>query len=123
MFFETYDQDGCVEWVHDCIGDCPGFYEVSDPHDDGEDFCEWFTNVDISPDFHSAKIYFSVYDAKKLRRETVSEMNRLTKAFKKYLSPQLHLRVTPDLRFIYDERYEYGEKIERLIKTIDDNDS
>ena len=49
-------------------------------------------------------------------------MNNLTKAFKKYLAPQLHLRVTPDLQFIYDETLEYSEKIEELIKSIKDKE-
>jgi len=47
-------------------------------------------------------------------------LNNLTKAFKKYLAPQLHLRVTPDLRFIFDETLEYSEKIENLIKSMKD---
>ena len=46
----------------------------------------------------------------------------LHKVFKKYLAPQLHLRVTPDLQFIYDETLEYSEKIEELIKSIKDKE-
>ena len=80
------------------------------------------TNVNISPDFQFAKIYFSVYQPKKETNEIETGLNNLTKAFKKYLAPQLHLRVTPDPQFIYDETLEYSEKIEELIKSIKDKE-
>jgi len=44
-----------------------------------------FTNVDLSPDFHLAKVYFSVYQPKKEIQDIERELNRLTKAFKKKL--------------------------------------
>ena len=43
-----------------------------------------FTNVNISPDFQFAKIYFSVYQPKKETNEIETGLNNLTKAFKKY---------------------------------------
>mgnify|MGYP001156880555 FL=1 len=76
-----------------------------------------FTNVDIAPDFKSAKIFYSILNPKLSNEELNIEINKKRKAFKKYMSPQLHLKNIPDLRFYMDNSLEYGEKIERLLKT------
>ena len=76
-----------------------------------------FSNVDVAPDLRSAKVYYSVLGRKKSDQEINIEMNKKRKAFKKYMSPQLHLKNIPDLRFYMDNSLEYGEKIERLLKT------
>ena len=44
------------------------------------------------------------------------EINKKQKAFKKFMSPQLSLRYTPDIRFILDETLAYSEKIDNLLK-------
>jgi len=77
-----------------------------------------FTSVDLSPDFHLAKVYFSVYQPKKEIQEIERELNRLIKAFKKYMGPELHIRTTPDLQFIFDESMVYHEKIEEVLNSI-----
>ena len=43
-------------------------------------------------------------------------MNKKQKAFKKYMSPQLSLRYTPDIQFYLDETLAYSEKIDSLLK-------
>ena len=75
-----------------------------------------FTDVDIAPDFKSAKIYYSILNPKLSNDQVNIEINKKRKAFKKYMSPQLHLKNIPDLRFYMDNSFEYGEKIERLLK-------
>ena len=76
-----------------------------------------FTNVDIAPDFKSAKIFYSILNPKLSNEEINIAINKKRKAFKKYMSPQLHLKNIPDLRFYMDDSLEYGEKIERLLKS------
>ena len=44
------------------------------------------------------------------------EINKRRKAFKKYMSPELQLKSTPDLRFYHDESFIYGKKINQLLK-------
>ena len=76
-----------------------------------------FTHVDLAPDFKSAKIFYSILNPKLSNEEVDIEINKKRKAFKKYMTPQLHLKNIPDLRFYIDNSLEYGEKIERLLKT------
>ena len=77
-----------------------------------------FSNVDVAPDLRSAKVYYSVLGRKKSDQEINIEMNKKRRAFKKYLSPELHLKYIPDLRFFIDESFTYGDKINKLMKEI-----
>ena len=75
-----------------------------------------FTDVDISPDLKNAKIFFSILNQKLPDNELEIEINRKQKAFKKYLSPELHLRNTPRIQFVIDKKYSYQEHIDSLLK-------
>ena len=75
-----------------------------------------FTHVDISPDLRSAKVFYSVLGRKKSDEEINIAINKRRKAFKKYMSPELQLKSTPELRFYHDESLIYGEKINQLLK-------
>ena len=74
-----------------------------------------FTSVDMSPDLKNAKIYYSVLNQKFPDYELDIEINKKQKAFKKYLSPELHLRATPKIRFINDKQFLYQENIGNLL--------
>jgi len=74
-----------------------------------------FTSVDMSPDLKNAKIYYSVLNQKFPDYELDIEINKKQKAFKKYLSPELHLRATPKIRFINDKQFLYQENIDNLL--------
>ena len=75
-----------------------------------------FTNVDVAPDLRSAKVFYSVLSGKISVSKIEVEMNKKQKAFKKFMSPQLSLRYTPDIQFILDETLAYSEKIDNLLK-------
>ena len=74
-----------------------------------------FTDVDISPDLKNAKIFFSVLNPKLSNNNLEIEINRKQKAFKKFLSPELHLRTTPSILFVSDKKLSYREKIDSLL--------
>ena len=74
-----------------------------------------FTSVDISPDLKNAKIFFSVLNQKISDDELEVVINKKQKAFKKFLSPELHLRTTPKIQFIHDKKLTYQEKIDNLL--------
>ena len=57
-----------------------------------------FTDVDISPDLKNAKIFFSVLNQKLPDDKLEIEINKKQKAFKKFLSPELRLRITPKIQ-------------------------
>ena len=75
-----------------------------------------FTNVDVAPDLRSAKVFFSILSGKHSDSKIELELNKKRKAFKKFMSPQLSLKYTPDLRFYLDHSLELSEKINKLLK-------
>ena len=75
-----------------------------------------FTNVDVAPDLRTAKVFYSILSGKLPDSKVDIEINKKQKAFKKFMSPQLSLRYTPDIRFILDETLAYSEKIDNLLK-------
>ena len=77
-----------------------------------------FTSVDISPDLKNAKIYYSVINQNFSDSELELALNKKQRAFKKFLSPQLHLRSTPKIQFFNDKKFSYQEKIKRLINEL-----
>jgi len=78
-----------------------------------------FTYVDVAPDLRSAKVYYSVLGRKKSDEEIYIEINKKRKAFKKFMSPEIQLKNTPDLHFYHDESLVYGDKINKLLHNID----
>ena len=75
-----------------------------------------FTSVDVAPDLRTAKVFYSVLSPKSSDINIEIEMNKKQKAFKKFMSSQLTMRYTPDIRFILDETLAYSEIIDRLLK-------
>ncbi len=80
-----------------------------------------FTGTSVSPDLRYAKVFFSVINPKMDIRDITIEMNKLRKAFKKFMAPELHLKNIPDLRFYYDETNSYTHKIESIFNSISYN--
>ena len=75
-----------------------------------------FTSVDVAPDLRTAKVFYSILSSNLSDSKIEIEINKKQKAFKKFTSPQLSLRYTPDIRFILDESLAYSEKIDNLLK-------
>ena len=77
------------------------------------------TGADVSDDLSFAKIYFtSLSDLNK--NDITKEVNEASKMVRKFVASKMNLRQTPNLRFIYDESIEYGNKIEKIIKKINE---
>lgn len=75
-----------------------------------------FTNVDVAPDLRTAKVFYSVLSGNLPDSKVDVEINKKRRAFKKFMSPQLSLRYTPDIRFILDKTLVYSEKIDNILK-------
>ena len=81
-----------------------------------------FTLVDVSPDLRSAKVFYSVLNPKVKIDSIEKEMNKLRKAFRKYLGGQLNTKNIPELKFYIDESHKFSEEIDKLIKEIKSED-
>jgi ribosome-binding factor A len=76
------------------------------------------TGVKMSPDLKSAKIYFTCHGGEKNKDAVAAGFGSARGFFKRTLAKQLRLRYMPELKFFYDESFDYGERIEKVLKTI-----
>jgi ribosome-binding factor A len=76
------------------------------------------TAVEMSPDLKLARIYYATSGKAQEVEAATTAMNKAQGFFKRKLARQLHLRYMPELKFYYDESYEYGSHIEQLLKTV-----
>ena len=77
------------------------------------------TAVDVSNDLSFAKVYFTTTDE---REHVTHDLNAAAGFFRSLLAERLVMRHTPELRFIFDESIEYGQKIESIIKKLHEDE-
>jgi ribosome-binding factor A len=80
------------------------------------------SEVKMSPDLKLAKIYYTIPNGERARDEALAGFNSASGFVKRTLARQLGLRYMPDLKFFYDDSFDYGSKIDRLIKTLHKED-
>jgi ribosome-binding factor A len=80
------------------------------------------TGVDVARDLSYAKIYFTVLVSKEAKepKECEKIMNTYAAFLRGRLSSAVDLRVTPELRFVYDRSIAYGENIAQLLEKTKD---
>ena len=76
------------------------------------------TGVKMSADLKLASIYYTTSGDKDARDAAAQAFKRAHGYIKKKLAQQLELRYLPQLRFFYDESFDYGSRIEKLLKTV-----
>ena len=67
-----------------------------------------------------AKIYVSALGAEDATANTVKGLKSASGYIRKELSERLHIRKTPELKFIADGSIAHGADISRILKDIED---
>lgn len=75
------------------------------------------TDCEITNDLSFAKVYFTVLDVSR-KVETLKALERAKSFIRGKLSERVEIRHTPELKFIFDESIEYGERIEKKIEEL-----
>ncbi len=75
------------------------------------------TGVDVTNDLSYAKVYFTVLEKEK-KPEILTSLNNAAAFIRGCLSQRIEIRHTPELKFLYDESSEYGEKIDKIIDNL-----
>lgn len=73
------------------------------------------TGVDVSHDMSYAKIFISVLEDDKAK-EVIDTLNESSKALRYELAHSVKLRITPELKFVYDDSTVRGNRISSLIQ-------
>lgn len=75
------------------------------------------TGCEITSDLSYAKVYVTIFDKEK-KGTTLKALEGAKSFIRGELSKRVDIRHTPELRFVFDESIEYGEKIDKLIDEL-----
>src|SRR5208283_2552640 len=73
------------------------------------------TEVDVSPDYSHAKVFFTVLGNSEQIAAAVAGLNHASGFLRSELAHRLSLRSIPHLHFVYDESVERGVRLSHLI--------
>ncbi|MDH3356753.1 MAG: 30S ribosome-binding factor RbfA [Desulfobacteraceae bacterium] len=80
------------------------------------------TSVKMSRDLKFARVYFVTSGGKESMEEATEGFKSALGYVKRKLAAQLGLRYMPELRFFYDDSFDYGSHIDKIIKTVKSED-
>ncbi|OPZ58795.1 MAG: Ribosome-binding factor A [Deltaproteobacteria bacterium ADurb.Bin510] len=87
---------------------------VKDPRVEGVTI----TGVDVSVDLKEADVYYCVYDESRL--DQVLDGLKSAEGFLRYeLKKALKIRCIPELHFKFDQSFDYGLKIDKLLDGLE----
>ncbi len=76
------------------------------------------TAVDVTSDLRYAKVYYTVIGSEKEKTDSGIGIEKATPYIRRQLASKLTIRHTPELTFVYDESIEYGNRIDLILKDI-----
>lgn len=76
------------------------------------------TDVQMSSDNSFAKVYFSVLGDKDIIDQTMESLEKHKSKIRYHLGKRIRLRLTPDLKFFFDDSLERGLRVTELIDKI-----
>ena len=98
---------------------CRIIRNVKDPRVSGS--LTTVTGCDVSPDLKNAKVYFSVMGERR-KGDALKGLENATGYIRTQIAKMLNLRITPELTFVPDTSVEYGAKISKILKTINEEE-
>lgn len=76
------------------------------------------TSVKVTDDLRNAKIYFVEMGKDECSPETKAGLTRAAGFIRRELGKRLQLRSVPELAFVHDQSFGYGNRIENLLAQI-----
>jgi len=76
------------------------------------------TAVKMSDDLRSAKVFFVPLGQETCSDEILEGLRKASRFLRRELGKKLRLRYVPEITFVYDTSFEYGDRIDRLLKDI-----
>ena len=75
------------------------------------------TGCEITSDLSYAKVFVTVFNKEK-KDEIMKALDGAKSFIRGEISKRVEIRHTPELRFVFDDSIEYGEKIDKLIENL-----
>jgi ribosome-binding factor A len=73
------------------------------------------TDVEITPDYANAKVYFSSLKGEAGVDEVLSGLGAASGFLRRELGRRVRIHTLPELHFVYDRSVEQGDRLSRLI--------
>lgn len=93
--------------------------KVQDPRVEGVHI----VSIDISPDFHLARVYFSLLSSDQDPEKAQKGLDSAKSFLRRELKKVIKLRVIPELAFNFDPSIRSGDEMLNLLNKLKDNDS
>jgi ribosome-binding factor A len=81
------------------------------------------TEVEVTDDLRSARVFVSVLGSDREREETLTALRSAASFIRFHLKPRLRIRNIPDLEFRDDRSMEHAEQIARTINGLREHDA
>src|SRR5699024_10226954 len=78
------------------------------------------THVEVTGDLQQAKVFISVLGAEEDKKETLKCLSKATGFIRTEIGKRIRLRKTPELIFEFDEAIEYGNRIETILRELNE---
>ncbi|MFZ4454196.1 30S ribosome-binding factor RbfA [Salibacterium aidingense] len=80
------------------------------------------TGVDVTGDLQQARVFITVLGEEDDKEETLKALQKARGFIRSEIGNRIHLRKTPEISFAFDESIDYGNRIERLLKELNDEE-
>ncbi|WP_112180886.1 MULTISPECIES: 30S ribosome-binding factor RbfA [Paraliobacillus] len=81
------------------------------------------TDVEVTGDLQQAKVYISVLGEEKQKQDTLIGLAKAKGFIRSEIGTRIRLRKTPELFFEFDEAIEKGNRIEHILRDINDSNT
>lgn len=78
------------------------------------------TDVQVTGDLQQAKVFISIYGDDAQQEETLVGLTKSKGFIRSEIGQRIRLRKTPEISFEIDEAIEYGNRIERILKDLNE---
>lgn len=79
------------------------------------------TGVDLSRDLRYATIHVSIYGPEAEKKTTLQTLQRASGFIRSEIGKSIRLRHTPEISFAEDRSMEYGEHIDRVLRSLSED--
>ena len=76
------------------------------------------TDVEVTGDLQNATVYISVLGDEEKKKESLEGLAKATGFIRSEIGQRIRLRKTPEIAFEFDEAFEYGNRIDTILRNI-----
>lgn len=80
------------------------------------------TGVSVTPDLHLARVFYTAMGDERARRATAAALRSARGHLRQVIGHEVRMKVLPDLRFEEDAAIERGDRIEELLRGLQERE-